>query len=128
MGDAHLKEVRGIIYKIIHGKEESSVSAELLRLINETIDVRGDRISHSTIRMPMSVWYLSLIASTIWVLPFLGLKFDNRDLGFVITFGVVWVVVALLAVIKDLDDPFDGDWKIDAESWADLKKKIQPSK
>ncbi len=125
IGDNFLKGIREVVKQVIHGKEKETVCTELLHQLHEAVDVRGDRISHSSQRMHGTLWVLSFAASVLWVIPFNMLNFENIWMGYVMLFGVTFVVVGLLAVIWDLNDPFGGAWKINIDSWKELKKGLK---
>jgi len=124
-GDKFLNEIREIVREVIHGGENETVCAELLHQLHEAVDVRGDRIVHASQRMPGTLRVLALISSVLWIVPFFMLDFKNIWLGYFLLAGVTFVVVGLLAVIWDLDDPFGGTWKIKVESWEELHKHLQ---
>jgi hypothetical protein len=123
-GDDSLDAMRIIIGTLIRQKESDVITAELLRFINELVDDRGDRLDASKERMPKSILAISIIASFLWLAPFLFLKFDNPSLGILFVGGVTLIVVSLLLIIVDLDNPIDGTWSMEMESWKELSDKI----
>lgn len=123
-GDEILEKIRDGISKVIHSREKEAITAELIKEFNDAFDVRGDRISASKQRIPTPVWGISLASSLLWLIPFLGLNFNNSLIGIVLVGGVTIIVIAILAIIRDLDDPFDGTWKIDTTEWELLGEKI----
>jgi hypothetical protein len=88
------------------------------------IDERGDRLSHSRQRIPFPVLVLSIVASFIWLIPFFALDFQNRGLGGAFVSGVTFIVVSIILIIIDLDDPVTGTWIVDLDSWEELIKII----
>lgn len=124
-GDSILNELRVITGRLHRTRIDKLLALELLRLINELIDDRGDRLSHSKQRIPLPVLLLSVIASFIWLIPFFILKFTHPMLGAIFVTGVTFVVVAILLIIMDLDDPVEGTWDVNMESWKDLIDTIQ---
>ncbi|MEE4311165.1 MAG: DUF4239 domain-containing protein [candidate division KSB1 bacterium] len=120
-GDNYLLKIRDTIGEIINFEKHGFLESELLGKLFEVMDVRGDRISHSLQRMPKTVWFLSLLSSIIWLIPFYGLHFENTWVGFVLISGVTFIVVSFLAIIRDLDDPFSGTWGICLDSWEELE-------
>jgi hypothetical protein len=102
-----------------------AITSELIREFNDVIDLRGDRISHSKQRIPTPVWGISLASSILWVAPFYALSFKNDLIAIILEGGVTAIVVAILVIIKDLDDPFEGTWKINVAEWELLGEKIK---
>jgi hypothetical protein len=124
-GDKILDDIRVTIAQLIHTTERESLVSELIKEFSETIDVRGDRISNSKQRIPDPVWTISLVSSIFWLIPFYGLNFKSDWLAVILVGGVTAIVVAILLIIKDLDDPFIGTWKIDLEEWDILGEHIE---
>ena len=122
-GDLMLERIRTEIGKIAHTSEREAVTSGLIKEINNAIDLRGDRISHSIQRMPKPVWTISLVSSILWLFPFFGLDFKSDFLAIILVGGVTTVVTAILIIIKDLDDPFDASWKIENKEWEFLQVK-----
>jgi len=125
IGDTYLNDTRKLIGALIKKKKERVITAELLKLINELIDVRGDRLSYSKQRMPRPVLFLSVIASIIWLAPFFALQFINFFVGALFIGGVTFIVVSILLIVYDLDYPFTGTWLIELDSWDDLQHKFE---
>lgn len=125
-GDLILEEIRNTIGELIHTDEREPITSELIKEFNEVVDLRGDRITHSKQRIPKPVWSISLASSILWLIPFYGLNFSVDAIAVTLVGGVTAIVVAILVIIKDLDDPFDGTWRIDANEWEFLKEKIDP--
>jgi len=123
-GDKILDEIRDFIGKLIHTDERETITSELVKQFNEAVDVRGDRISHSKQHIPDPLWGISLASSVLWLIPFYGLNFRNDWVAIILVGGVTAIVVAILVIMKDLDDPFEGTWKIDTDEWELLGEKI----
>ena len=123
-GDEILEAIRKRIGKLIHTDEKEAIISELVEEFNEAVDVRGDRISRSRQRIPNPVWGISLASSILWLIPFYGLDFQNDWIAISLVGGVTAIVVAILVIIRDLDDPFEGTWQIDIEEWRQLGEKI----
>lgn len=124
-GDKILDEIREAIGKLIHTAERESLVSELVEKFHESVDLRGDRISHSGQRIPEPLWGISLASSILWLMPFYGLNFQNDGVAIVLVGGVTAIVVAILVIMKDLDDPFEGTWKINTDEWTLLGEKIE---
>ncbi|HJZ06101.1 MAG TPA: hypothetical protein VJ327_09705 [Patescibacteria group bacterium] len=125
VGDDLLNDIRKLIGKLIKRRKDKVITAELLRLVNELIDDRGDRLSYSKQRMPKPVLSLAIISSILWLAPFFVLKFESFLVGAFFLGGVTFVVVSILLIVYDLDFPFTGMWVIELDTWEDLLNKIK---
>jgi hypothetical protein len=124
-GDAYLNKIRKLTGRLIKGKENDVLTGELLQLINELTDDRGDRLSYSKQRMPKPVLILAFVASFLWLTPFFILGFTNTLAGIVFIGGVSFIVVSILLIVNDLDNPFTGTWCINLDSWNELLIKLK---
>ncbi len=100
--------------------------SEAFESLNEAMDVRGDRIAHSKQRIPQTVWFVAVISSIVWMIPFLGLEIVSLLVTFTLVGGVTFVIVIVLVIIYDLDNPFEGTWKIELESWEGFLEVLEP--
>jgi hypothetical protein len=124
-GKEILDDIGQTILGTFSGNAEMSVlSAELLKEWNEIRDVRGDRISISSQRIPNGVWMLLVLSSILWLIPFYGLNFQNDLITVFLTGGVTFIVITMLVVIRDFESPFDGTWTISLDEWEYLEKVI----
>lgn len=124
-GDGILEGIRDSIGTLIHTDEPQAFTSQLAREFNEAVDLRGDRIAHSKQHIPAPVWGISLWSSILWLIPFYGLNFQNDWVAIGLVGGVTAIVVAILFIIKDLDEPFDGDWGIKIDEWEILGEKVE---
>lgn len=126
-GEKQLERIGDNISMLAHDQlVVEPLIAELFRNLNEARDTRGDRISHCRQKMPETVWLVSLVASIVWLLPFLALRIENRWISLVLIGGVAFVIVIVLIIIRDLNDPFEGTWKIDLEDWHAFTEILNP--
>jgi hypothetical protein len=93
---------------------------ELFRSLNEAMDVRGDRISHSKPYAPVIIQFMAVIASMIWLLSFLGLVIYDRWVAAFLIGGVAFVIAMILIIFFDLGEPFGGFWKIHLDDWDEF--------
>ena len=124
-GDGILEGIRDSIGALIHTDEPQAFTSQLAKEFNEAVDLRGDRIAHSKQHIPAPVWGISLWSSILWLIPFYGLNFQNDWVAIALVGGVTAIVVAILFIIKDLDEPFDGDWGIKIDEWEILGEKVE---
>lgn len=138
-GNKILKDIRKEYYSLIHQpksqkKEPELLMQELLHQLNEVIDVRGDRLSLSTQRLFETLHLVSLFTSIIFIVPFYFLDIsvisDTADaslgiFGVLLIAGVTFLVVFILTLIYDLDEPFYGKWKIEMDSWEEYQNDMK---
>ena len=86
------------------------MGGELLRLMNDVIDNRGDRLSHVHDHVPKPMWQMIMGTSTVWLTAFFALHIDNDLLAMFITGGALFTVSAILFVINDIDNHVGGFW------------------
>ena len=127
-GDTLIEEIREAVGMLVHTDEEDAIKSELLELTNQMRDIRGDRLAHARQRMRTTVWVLSVVSSVLWLMPFYGLAFSNDYVAIVLQGGVTFVVIAILAVIRDLNNPFTGTWRVDLTSWEELETRLAKRK
>jgi hypothetical protein len=120
VGDILLTKLRNSIAVLLRSKADKELAIELLRMVNELIDARGDRLSHSKQRIPTPVFVFAMVTSFIWLMPFFALGFDDWRLSAIFICGVTLVVVSILLIIVDLNDPIGGTWDIHLDAWDDL--------
>jgi hypothetical protein len=120
------KKIRGAVGLLLNSKVKKNeiLATELLRLVNDLIDARGDRLAHTKQQTPIPVLMLSFVTSFIWLIPFFSLDFESLGLGIFFIGGVVLVVVSILFIIVDLDDPIGGTWDVNLDSWDELNEII----
>lgn len=120
-----LKDIRNMIGQLLHDEKDHGLALELLRLINWLVDNRGDRVSRARQRLPLPIRYLSFVASIAWIVPFYSLEFSRREVGAFFISVVTIVVVSILLIIVDLDNPIGGAWGVQLDSWEELEKEIE---
>lgn len=136
-GDTMLSKVRTLYneFKILHPKQKTEREAdpllsELINQLNNIVDIRGDRIALSRQRLFQGLRVIVLASSVIWLLPFYFIARiapDLADYGLftdLLKLGVTVLVIFVLSIIEDLDEPFEGTWRIGPESWEQLHKDI----
>lgn len=99
---------------------------EMFKSLNQSIDIRGDRISHSKERTRDTVKLVAVVSSVVWLLSFFGLVITDPTISIVLIGGVSFVILMVLIIILDLDNPFDGTWKVDLDNWQDFRDRIDP--
>jgi hypothetical protein len=132
-GDNILQGIRSNYKELIYrgGGVKASrlepLTTELLKRLNDAIDIRGDRIATFGERLFESLRIVALGTSLIWLVPFYFLDFQSGLFGSFLKLSVTFLIIIVLTVIYDLDDPFGGAWKVSKTPWVDLQSEIQRS-
>ena len=96
------------------------MTTELLERLNEAIDTRGDRISIFRQRLYESLRIVAIITSAIWLIPFYFLSYEVGIFGSLLKLSVTVLIILVLSIIDDLDQPFEGVWKVNTATWAEV--------
>lgn len=129
-GDDILQGMRSGYKSLIYrggGPEASQLeplTTELLDRLNEAIDVRGDRISIFGQRLFESLWQVAIFTSLIWLVPFYFLPLTLGPFGGLLKLAVTFLIIFILTIIHDLDDPFTGYWQVTISSWLEVRDEI----
>lgn len=131
MGNAILKQVREKFKHLLHTEDKNSrepdaLISELIKNLDDIIDIRGDRIALSNQRLFEVLRTIALITSIIFLLPFYYVSFtaESGVLNNMLVFGVTLLVILIYIIIDDLDEPFTGIWHIGTESWVRVKNSL----
>jgi len=119
-GNKILNEILELIVASTKAKSGGSLSLELLRLHNDWVTDRGERLSFSSQRMPTPVMMLYFIASFLWLAPFFILKFSSPFIGMFFIGGVTLLIISIGLIMNDLDKPFEGAWGVNLDAWDEL--------
>ena len=87
-------------------------------------DARSDRLSYIKQVTTDISYYLSLIASIIWLIPFFLLDFNNILVKSMYIGGIAFILVFILLIIYDLWNVFEGIWQIRLDVWYELLNRI----
>jgi hypothetical protein len=127
-GDQILEKISAKISLLtIELKVPEPLISQLFHSLNEAMDVRGDRISHSKLHTRGVVKVVSYVASIVWLFSFFTLVIYNPLVLVVLIGGVTFVIIMVLIIIDDLDSPFDGTWKVEIENWHEVLELINPN-
>lgn len=120
-----LDEVHEWIGNTINDEQTPPILAsEMIRLINEAIDLRGDRLAHERERIPKAFWSIVIIASILWLICFFGLKIEKVYIAFFICGSATFIVASLLFIIADLNQPSEGFFRISFEPFEVLREEL----
>jgi hypothetical protein len=128
-GEKYLEEIGTKIGSLAHDDRLAiaPLVSELIRNLNEAMDVRGDRISHSKQRTPGIIQLVSIVSSAIWLFSFFTLVLYDPRLSIAMIGGVTFVIIMVIVIFFDLDNPFGGIWKISLDSWNEFLESIDPT-
>jgi hypothetical protein len=59
----------------------------------------------------------------VWLVPFYFLYYPESSLGifgWLLVIAVTFLVIMILTIIDDLDNPFDGNWMVNINSWKKI--------
>jgi len=93
-----------------------AVYDEMLRCLARASDARSERLAVSSTRIPGTLWNLVLFASGALLFGFYVLGIQSLALSRMTIAAVAGVLVFLLSVVKDMDNPFCGAWNVTYES------------
>ncbi len=93
------------------GKDDV-VFAELLRGLARVTEVRDDRLTVSTTRIPGTLWNLVVFISVVVFGGFLALGVHSLWLSLLMVAAVAGSITFLLSTLKDMDNPFIGVWNV----------------
>jgi hypothetical protein len=98
---------------------------QLFRSLSEALDVRGDRILHSKQRIPGIMRLVAVVSSFIWLLSFFGLVIQDTLVSIALVGGTTFVIIMVLGIVNDLDNPFDGTWNVNVDDWISFRESLQ---
>jgi len=121
-----LEEIHSNVGNILNDAElPLPLSLEILRYINDAIDLRGDWLARARERMPRGIWGLVVVTSLFWVLGFFGLNIESDTLAFMLCGISTFTVSSIIFIIADLDDPIGGVWRVRFESFELLQSEAR---
>lgn len=120
-GDKLLKKIE-FVYRELSELESSATKSDQKLL--DVIVARKERIGEAKGRMPAIFWSLLMSTSILWLFLFLSVSFDDPWLGFVLIFGVTFIVSTIIITILLFNEPTSIQWNDISESWKRLRAKI----
>lgn len=132
-GQDYLRNIRNISQEFAQSLNPSegndgTVTKEFIRGIYEISDIRADRIALSQRHSFRGFRILIIFASLLWILPFYflpqGADGTTGIFSNILRVAVTTVVILMLTIIEDLNDPFSGKWQINLTAWERLNEKI----
>lgn len=101
----------------------NATTAIFLETLNETIDLYSKRLAAFRNRVPISIYLVLFIVSaiTLWLM---GYYFRSRHEGRILTIVVVFLLVSVMWLIMDLDQPVRGAIKTNQQPLFDLHQDL----
>jgi hypothetical protein len=103
---------------------------EVLARLNDLSDVRARRITASITRIPLALLLLLYIGGTSTVASMYLFAVADPLIHALITGAMAGAIAHILYVIRDLDDCFDGNWRISHDPFVEARaymRAAQPS-
>lgn len=85
---------------------------QLIKKYNDVSDARNTRITMSLQRIPVVLKSLLYLVSVAVITGFFLLGIENNFIAVLITAFTTIVVIFVIEVVEDLDDPYTGRWAI----------------
>jgi hypothetical protein len=107
--DELCKQVRSVDVK---DPKDQAIYDEMLRALTRVSESRDERLAVSATRIPATLWSLVIFGSFAVMGGILFLGIRSLPLSIAASAGAAGVVAFLLAVIRDMDNPFNGLWNV----------------
>ncbi len=101
---------------------EVALFDECLKRFNDLSDARADRLSSAVARIPFALHLLLYGGAVIVVGSMWLFEVENVWIHALITSAMAGAVSHVLYVVRDLDDSFSGDWKVDPEPFQRVRR------
>ncbi|RMG25357.1 MAG: DUF4239 domain-containing protein [Methanobacteriota archaeon] len=98
-----LDDIHREVGTFIAGPSGSTIlKGEMLRYVNEALDIRGDRLAHLEEKMHPALWFLLLFTSIAWTIGFFSLELNSKIVLVIISGVVMFTVFTIIYVVWDL--------------------------
>lgn len=120
------------IAKIIHdikftGTYDSIIFEQIVTHYGDLHEIRTERMNQSLMRLPTLLKVFLYLSSLMVLFVFIITPFSNMYYGFVITGVMTFIIVLVIQVVEDLDNPFQGYWTLTPEPFRRALKNIEDS-
>jgi hypothetical protein len=116
------KVIRDITFQSEH---DEVVFQNLIDNYGKVSMVRNQRINQSLTRLPNLLTIYLFAASLIAVVSFVIMPFANVYYGFFAAGAITFVVTMIYQLVKGLNNPFRGAWKIKPEPFERVMRHIE---
>ena len=120
------REISSVIKDIkFNDDHDSTIFSEVITHYIRLAEIRSERIAQSLVRLPLPLRSFLYISSLLMCLTFVVMPFSNMYYGFITSGTIIFLIVMIIQIINDLDNPFIGFWKVDVEPFVRAKKHIE---
>jgi len=118
------------IAKVIHdikftGTHDSIIFEQIVTHYGDLHEIRTERMSQSLIRLPALLKVFLYVSSLMILFVFIITPFSNMYYGFVITGVMAFIIILVIQVVEDLDNPFQGYWTLTPEPFSRTLRNIE---
>lgn len=124
--DNRSKQLHSLIWShasALARESPNAITSIFLQALNEMIDLHSKRLAAFRNRVPFSI-YLVLLVVAVIALWLVGYYFGRRQRGRVLTTVVVLLLVSVMWLIMDLDQPTRGSIKASQQSLIELHQDL----
>ncbi|MBI5613656.1 DUF4239 domain-containing protein [Candidatus Gottesmanbacteria bacterium] len=109
------RKIAGVIRDIEFNDDHDSIIYDhIVNHYGELSETRTERIAHCLMRLPYLLRFFLYMTSAVAVIVFVIMPFAN-SLYHLFAVGAITLVIAMVVqLVEDLDNPFKGNWTIDA--------------
>lgn len=107
-GEKLIYELRRLINNRLDSKKNLEGEGRLLMLIENVDDIistRANRLHWVGRRTPPVYWFLALVFSFLWIIPFVTFSYINEITSSTLIGGATFVITAFLLMIYDINNP-----------------------
>src|SRR5437867_1161775 len=105
-------------------QKDRVVYDELLRALARVMEARDERLTVSATRVPETLWNMVVFVSVVLFGGFLALGVHSVWLAILLVAAAGGILTFLLAVIKDMDNPFAGVWNVSYAPMTDVASRV----
>jgi len=123
-GEKLIYELRKLINNRMDNKKNLREESRLLMLINNidyVISTRANRLSSVLVRAPSVFWFLALVFSFLWIIPFATFNYINEIVSSTLIGVATFVITAFLLMIYDIGNSRINEyWSFRLDEWDEL--------
>lgn len=120
------REISNILNKVkFNDDHDNVVFSHIISAYDDLSTIRTNRISQSIARLPSLLKIFLYVCIIIALNTVVFLPFQSLFLYLVSLSSISFVLIMVLSVIEDLDNPFIGAWNLDTEPYLRVKSHIE---
>lgn len=117
------------VFQAVHAvrfddERDASAWEKMIGKFEGASDARAKRLDLATSNVPGILRALLYLVSIALLLGFFVLSIDNDLVAIVITVATTAIVLLVIEVVEDLDNPFGGQWALSSASFLNLPERI----